>query len=113
MVTKQSTSLLLLIINDVIAVAVAIIVAYWFRFHSGIIPYLPGREGYEAMEYYRLFPIFTVVWIIALASMKLYGKRAIIWGGSVFAGIVKGSIAALAVFVLIDFFFHLSFTSTL
>ncbi|GAB4319534.1 MAG: undecaprenyl-phosphate glucose phosphotransferase [Candidatus Sumerlaeia bacterium] len=101
---KGFKGLVLVILTDASAVSLALALVYWLRFHSALVPFVEGREGFVPADYYRLYPIFVAVWVISLYLNGLYRERQLLCGVGPFVRIVKASVLAVALVIAGDFF---------
>jgi exopolysaccharide biosynthesis polyprenyl glycosylphosphotransferase len=90
-----------LVATDLCASFVAMVAAYWFRFHAGIIPVL---KGYSPHHYLRLLPAALLIWIISLNFVHLYRTKQRMFSFEAFIRIVKGSFLAITILIAILFF---------
>ena len=63
-----------LLFGDILAINSAFLFSYWLRFASGIFPVIYGVP--HVSNYFKIFPILTVILIFLIRSDKLYQVRA-------------------------------------
>ncbi len=89
------------LLSDMVAVTLALIVAYFIRFHSGIIPV---TKGYNPEDYVRLLPLVSLLWLIIMNLIGLHRSGSSIFDIDVLKKIVKSSVLALLIVVWVNFF---------
>ena len=93
--------MLLIMAADLLTIGGALLLAYWLRFHSRLVP--PGG-GYSPADYLWFFPWAWVIWFLALRFENLYRRRSKILDFNVVRRIMTGSLLALLVLFAFSFF---------
>ncbi|MCH8334253.1 sugar transferase [Candidatus Sumerlaeota bacterium] len=86
---------------DLAAIGAGLLLAYSFRFHSGLVPV---RGAHDPSDYLRLFPWAWAIWFLALRLENIYRRRSPILDFNVVRRIVTGSILALLIIFAFMFF---------
>lgn len=91
---------ILLVGVDALAVAMALLTAYWLRFGVEIIPV---TKGYDPLEYLRIFPFAVLIWIISLNFVHLYEPRKRVFSFEAAKRIARGSFLAIFIIIGLNF----------
>ncbi len=91
---------------DALAVALALPFTYWLRFHAPF-PLAPRGE-WQVADYWRIYPVAVLSWIVALASVHAYALGHEILSMRVMQRLVKGSLLAVAIIITVNFFFRIA-----
>ena len=70
---RRQLRLLLLVVGDVLATAVAMPLAYWLRFELEILPVTKGVPDFHM--YLQLVPVVMVLWPVVFSFQGLYQRR--------------------------------------
>lgn len=70
---RRQLQVVLQLVGDVVATAVAMLLAYWLRFTVEIVPVTKGVP--ELGPYLRLIPVTTVLWPVVFYFQGLYQRR--------------------------------------
>ncbi|MDO8879925.1 MAG: sugar transferase [Coriobacteriia bacterium] len=88
-----------LVVMDTAALLVATLGATWIRFQG-----LGARVGFEnvsdAVTYYEISLIVTVIWLVALAAEGLYDLERLTWGAGEFSRVLRGIALGVVAFIL-------------
>ncbi len=95
---------LLVIAHDAVAVGLALLLAYWIRFHSPLTALVPVRNGYHPDQYLAILPYAWAIWLLSLRLENLYRRRSRVFDTSVARRIVTGSCLALMVLIAINYY---------
>lgn len=90
----------LLVTVDAVAATLGLLFTYWFRFG---LRFIPVTKGYETSQYFRIFPVAVLVWIISLNFVNLYMPRKRIFSFDMAWKLVKGSFLATVIMIGINF----------
>lgn len=93
--------LVVTVLADFAATTVALIAAYFFRFHANIIPV---TKGYRYTDYLRLLPIAVILWMVSLYFVHMYRPEPRVFNMQVFVKILKGSLLAIVLVIAGNFF---------
>jgi Undecaprenyl-phosphate glucose phosphotransferase len=89
-----------MLIGDLLFVSAAWWIAYWIRFHSGLVP---TTETFDFQHYLAGGLLIPCVWTIVFRQMDFYRPRRISTHGREFVDLVKASVLALLTFLGIVF----------
>jgi exopolysaccharide biosynthesis polyprenyl glycosylphosphotransferase len=93
--------LLAIVLTDLIAIAIALLAAYFFRFHAGIIPV---TKGYRAEYYAILFPCAVTIWLVSFYFAHMYEPQPRVFTMRTFVKTIKGSVLAIVLVIAGNFF---------
>jgi len=96
--------LLLQLATDTAAVVAGLVSAYWLRFHAGLLPLRPWKPR----DYLLLFPIAVAVWLFSLGVAHCYRNHPVVLTFNTARRMLKGSLLAVALVVVIEHFSRLS-----
>lgn len=70
---RRQLRVLLLVVGDILATAVAMLLAYWLRFELEVLPVTKGVPDFEM--YLQLVPVVMVLWPVVFSFQGLYQRR--------------------------------------
>ncbi|MEN6624763.1 MAG: exopolysaccharide biosynthesis polyprenyl glycosylphosphotransferase [Candidatus Sumerlaeia bacterium] len=94
---------LLVMANDVMAIALGLLFAYWLRFYSPLTTLIHIRNGFDPQHYLNIFPFACLIWLVALRMENLYRRRARVLDKMILRRIVSGSCLAVLVMIAINY----------
>ncbi len=95
---------LLVMAQDTFAVGAGLLAAYWVRFHSPLVQFIPARGEYSPQDYLAILPVAWLLWMVALRLENLYRRRSRVFDGAVVRRIFTGSCLALLVLIAFNFY---------
>jgi len=95
-----------IVATDFVAIALALPLAYVVRFHA-LFPLEP-RGAWQVADYWRIYPLAIVSWIVALSAVQAYRLGHEIMSMRVLQRLVKGSLLAIAIIITLNFFVRIA-----
>jgi exopolysaccharide biosynthesis polyprenyl glycosylphosphotransferase len=92
-----------IVATDLVAVALALPCAYFVRFYA-LAPLVPTRGEHQVADYWRIYPVALLAWIVSLAAVRAYQLGHEIMSMRVLQRLVKGSLLAIAIVITAIFF---------
>ncbi|MCD6384564.1 undecaprenyl-phosphate glucose phosphotransferase [Candidatus Sumerlaeota bacterium] len=89
------------VFSDFTAIIISLVVAYYIRFHLGIIPV---TKGYSPGDYLRLLPFVTLLWLLTMNLVGLHRAGEVIFDIEVVKKIIKSSLIVVTIVVSANFF---------
>lgn len=88
-------------LSDLVAIIISLVLAYYIRFHLGIIPV---TKGYSPGDYLRLLPFVTLLWLLTMNLLGLHRAGEVIFSVDVVKKIIKSSLIVVTIVVSANFF---------
>ncbi len=89
---------------DAAAILLGLAAAYWFRFHAGVIPLRP----WDPRDYLVLYPLAFVIWLFSLRLTHCYRNHPMVLTFNMARRLLKGSLLAVALIVVLEHFFRIA-----
>ncbi|MEA3335517.1 MAG: sugar transferase [Chloroflexota bacterium] len=94
-----------LVVIDGIAVALALLAAYWLRIGSGL---LPERAFEEFAIYLRVSLLIVPIWLVIFAANNLYDVRTVLGGLDVYIDIAKSGMYAIVAVIMLGYWVRIA-----
>ncbi len=91
-------------LGDIMAINLGFLAAYWLRFNSGLFRTVLGIP--HVSNYFRVFPLLTVILIFLMRSDKLYSTRARLSIVDEFFTIIRSTTAGIFLFMAGTFLYR-------
>ena len=100
--TRQRALLIsALIVSDGLAITAALLLAYYLRLRSGLLPY---TSPYDSNVYLRITLLAMPVWLLIFAAHRLYRFDCLLGGPDEYASVVKGCTYGIVALVVLSYF---------
>lgn len=99
--------ILLVMGADLLAIGLGSCIAYWIRFYSPLVRYVPVKNGFEPLHYLHILPCISAIWFLALRFENLYRRRSRVFDFNVVKRIFTGSTLAMLVLIACVFYLKL------
>lgn len=96
---RKQRLLALLVAMDAVALLVATLGATWIRF-QGLGERVQFENIAEAVSYYQISLLVTLIWLVVLASEGLYDLERLSWDAGEFSRVLRGIALGVVAFIL-------------
>ena len=93
-----------LVFNDAVVITIALLLAYWIRFYSGLIPIIHGIPPLK--EYMRVSGYILIILLLVLRSYGLYRSRKRSSRADEFFSMIKAITVGLFFLMAITFMYR-------
>ena len=99
---KQRTALIVtLVVSDGLAVMAALLLAYYLRLGSGILPY---TSPHETRVYLRMTLLALPTWLLLLAANHLYHYDRLLGGPDEYTAVIRGCTYGVVALIVLSYF---------
>ena len=89
-----------LVLLDALAIGGALLLAYWLRIGSGLMPY---HAPHEFSAYLRAILIVIPIWLLTFAANRLYARHYLLGGPQEYANVFKACTFGMVVLIVFSF----------